>query len=196
MDIKIILGTLAVVIGMLGYMFYTRGIFKGEVKPHAFTWSVWGILTSIAFFAQITEGGGPGAWVTGATAAMSFIFAIVGLGASSRAYIKKSDVIIFIFTLLAIPIWLVTENPLWAVILITIIDAVAFAPTFKKAYYHPQTENTWTYFLSATKFVVGIFALESFTTITVLYPASLVVANGAFVAMVIWRRNKSQNVAQ
>lgn len=196
MDIKIILGAIAVAIGMLGYLFYIRGILKGEVKPHSFTWSVWGILTSIAFFAQVTDGGGPGAWVTGATAAMSFIFAIVGLGASSRAYIKKNDWIIFIFTLLAIPIWLVTENPLWAVVLITIIDAAAFAPTFRKAYHYPKTENVWTYLLSGTKFVVGIFALTSLTTITVLYPASLVIANGAFVAMVIWRRYKSSNIVE
>ncbi len=190
------LGTIAVVIGMLGYLFYIRGILKGEVKPHGFTWSVWGVLTSIAFFAQVMDDGGPGAWVTGATAAMSFIFAIVGLGASSRVYIKKSDWILFIFTLLAIPVWLVTENALWAVILITVIDAVAFAPTFRKAYYHPKTENTWTYFFSAAKFVVGIFALESLTTITVLYPASLVIANGAFVAMVLWRRDKDSNVVE
>ena len=196
MDIKIILGAIAVVIGMLGYLFYIRGILKGEVKPHAFTWSVWGILTSIAFIAQVVEGGGPGAWVTGATAVMSFVFATVGLGASSRVYIKKDDWIIFIFTLLAIPVWFVTENSLWAVVLITIIDAVAFAPTFRKAYNHPTTESTWTYFLSGTKFLVGILALESFNTITVLYPASLVVANGAFVAMVIYRRHKSSNIVE
>ena len=189
MEVKIILGVIAVVVGLLGYVFYIRGIIKGEVKPHAFTWSVWGILTSIAFFAQMVDGGGPGSWVTGATALMSFLFAAVGLGASSRIYIQKDDWLLFAFTLLAIPVWYFTDSPLWAVILITVIDAVAFAPTFRKAYYHPQTENAWTYLFSGAKFVVGIFALESFTTVTVLYPASLVLANGAFVAMVMWRRN-------
>jgi len=192
MDIKIALGTLAVVIGLLGYVFYIRGILKGEVKPHAFTWSVWGILTSIAFVAQVIDGGGPGAWVTGATAFMSFIFAMVGLGATSRIYIKKNDWILFVFTLLAIPVWFVTENPLWAVIIITIIDAVAFAPTFRKAFHHPETENVWTYLFSGTKFVFGIVALESLTLTTILYPASLVLANGAFVAMVLWRKKYLQ----
>ena len=190
MEPNTLLGTLAVIIGFAGYTFYIKGILKGEVKPHAFTWSVWGILTLIAFIAQLVDGGGPGAWVTGATALMSFIFAIVGLGASSRTYIQKSDWLLFIFTLLAIPVWFITENPLWAIVLITIIDAVAFAPTFRKAFHHPETENTWTYFLSGTKFIVGIAALESFTTTTVLYPASLVLANYAFVAMVLWRMNR------
>ncbi len=191
MEAKVILGVLAVTIGLLGYVFYIRGIVKGEVKPHAFTWSVWSILTSIAFAAQVVDGGGPGTWVTGGTALMSFIFAAIGLGKTSRIYIQKSDWLLFLFTLITIPVWYLTDNPLWAVIIITIIDAVAFAPTFRKAFHHPETENVWTYFLSGTKFVFGIAALESFTLTTVLYPASLVLANGAFVAMVLWKKNHS-----
>jgi hypothetical protein len=183
-------GGLAVALGLFGYVFYVRGIIQGKVKPHAFTWFVWGLLTTIAFIAQITEGGGPGAWVTGVTALCSFGFALVGLGASSRIFIAKTDWIFFISSLLAIPIWYFSGNPLWAVIIITIIDAVAFAPTFRKAYFHPQTENEWTYALSGIKFVIGLFALESFSWTTALYPASLVVANMAFVAMLLWRQQK------
>lgn len=193
MDTQLILGSLAVAIGFFGYWFYIRGIIQGKVKPHTFTWSVWGILTAIAFAAQVAEGGGPGAWVTGATALMSFGFAIVGLGASSRTYITKSDWVFFFSALVTIPVWYFTGNPLWSVIIITVVDAVAFAPTFRKAYVHPETENTWTYFFSGIKFVIGIMALQTFNTVTVLYPASLVLANGAFVAMVLWRRVKEKN---
>jgi hypothetical protein len=183
-----VLGFLAVAIGLFGYVFYIRGIIKGEVKPHAFTWFVWGLLTAIGFIAQIVGGGGPGAWVTGMTAAMSFIFAAIGLGASSRIYIAKSDWIFFLSALIAIPIWYFTGSPLWAVVIITVIDAVAFAPTFRKAYFHPQTENMWTYLFSGIKFVFGIAALQTISITTVLYPLSLVFANGAFVAMSLWRR--------
>jgi hypothetical protein len=182
------LGGLAVALGLFGYVFYVRGIIQGKVKPHAFTWFVWGLLTAIAFFAQVSEGGGAGAWVTGVTALCSFGFALIGLGASSRVFITKSDWIFFISALLAIPLWYFSGNPLWAVIVITIIDAVAFAPTFRKAYFHPETENKWTYMLSGIKFVLGIFALESLNVTTVLYPASLILANLAFVSMIVWRR--------
>jgi len=185
-----ILGLVAVALGLFGYAFYIKGIIKGEVKPHAFTWFVWGLLTAIAFVAQTVEGGGPGAWVTGITALMSFVFVIVGLGASSRSYIVKSDWIFLVVSLVTIPVWYLTGNPLWSVIIITIIDAVAFAPTFRKAYFHPETENTWTYLLSGIKFIFGIAALTSFSLTTVLYPSSLIVANFAFVSMVIWRKRQ------
>lgn len=185
------LGSLAVMLGLLGYFFYIKGIIKGEVKPHAFTWFVWGILTAIAFFAQVSDGGGAGAWVTGITALFSFGFTVVGLRASSRMLIAKSDWIFLLFSLLTIPIWYFTGNPLWSVIIITIVDAVAFAPTFRKAYFNPDTENGWTYLLSGIKFVVALFALESFTWVTALYPASLVLANFLFVSMLVWRRQKT-----
>jgi hypothetical protein len=183
-----ILGGLAVALGLFGYVLYTRGIIQGKVKPHAFTWFVWGLLTAIAFVAQITKGGGPGAWVTGVTAACSFGFALVGLGASSRMFIAKSDSVYFMLALLAIPVWFFTGNPLWSVIIITITDATAFAPTFRKAFLNPETENGWTYALSGLKFIVGLFALQSFTWTTALYPASLVLANFVFVIMLVWRR--------
>jgi hypothetical protein len=182
------LGILAVALGLFGYVFYVKGILKGEIKPHAFTWFVWGLLTAIAFFAQTAKGGGPGAWVTGVTALCSFVFAAIGLSESSRVLIAKSDWIFFIVALSAIPIWRFTGNPLWAVVLITITDAIAFAPTFRKAYRHPHTEPASTYSLSGLKFVLGLLALQSFTWTTALYPASLVFANFAFVLMLLWRR--------
>lgn len=188
MDIKLVLGILAVIIGLAGYVFYIRGIIQGKVKPHAFTWTVWGLLTGIAFVAQVVEEGGPGAWVTGVTAVMSFIFAAVGLEKTSRQYISRSDWLFFVSAIIAIPVWYLTGNPLWSVIIVTIIDALAFVPTFRKAYHYPQTENTWTYFLSGTKFIFGVAALESLTIVTALYPISLILANGIFVAMVIWRK--------
>ncbi len=182
------LGALAVALGLFGYGFYVRGILQGKVKPHAFTWFVWGILTSIAFIAQITKGGEAGAWVTGVTALCSFGFTVVGLRASSREFISKSDWIFFFCALLTIPIWYLTGDPLWSVIIITIIDFVAFMPTIRKAFFNPETENSWTYMLSGIKFVVSLFALGSFTWTTALYPSSLILANFAFVLMHFWRK--------
>ncbi len=183
-----VLGGIAVSFGLFGYVFYVRGILQGKVKPHAFTWFVWGLLTAIAFVAQIVEGGGAGSWVTGVTALCSFCFAFVGLSASSRVFITKSDWAFFVGALLTIPIWYFSGNPLWSVIIITITDAVAFAPTFRKAYFNPETENGWTYTLSGIKFVVSLFALQSFTWTTAIYPASLVIANLVFVAMLVCRK--------
>ena len=100
----------------------------------------------------------------------------------------RSDWGTFIAALAAIPLWLATDNPLYAVILITIIDALAFWPTIRKAYFYPREELMFTYTLSGLKFFIALLATQSFSLITVLYPASLVLMNWLFVAMVLARR--------
>ena len=183
-----ILGAIAVIVGIAQYGLYSWKIYKGEVKPHAFTWLIWAILTTIGAVAQFVEGAGPGAWVTAFTAFMSYAYIVVGFGASSRAYIARVDWYFFFATLAAIPLWLITDNPLWSVILITIIDAVAYAPMFRKAYYNPETESALAQGLAGSKFIFGILAIQSFSVVTVLYPASLILMNGAFALMLLWRR--------
>jgi hypothetical protein len=188
LSLQDILGIIAILLGVVAYAFYIRGIVQGKVKPHAFSWGVWGLLTGIAFLAQLAGGGGPGAWVTGFTAICSFAFVIVGLTKSSRVYINKSDWVFLAVALATIPIWYFSGDPLWSVLIITITDACAFIPTFRKAYNHPDTENARTYALSGIKFVPGLFALQTFSVTTALYPASLVLMNLLFVVMLLWRR--------
>jgi len=86
------------------------------------------------------------------------------------------------------PLWILTNNPLWSVIIITVIDALAFFPTFRKSWKEPTTEPAITYALSSLKFLIAIFALEAITATTLLYPFSLVIMNAAFVIMLMYRK--------
>ena len=67
-------------------------------------------------------------------------------------------------------------------------DACGFIPTFRKAFHKPHEETLMEYALSVVKFTIALFALESFNLTTWLYPASLVLTNGLFVAMLLGRR--------
>lgn len=183
------LGLLAITIGFIGYIPYFRTILNGKTKPHAFTWLVWGVLTGIAFAGQIAGSGGAGAWVTGFTALISFIIFGFALFRGVKDF-PLTDWLCLLGCVIAIALWLVTKDPLTAVILITVIDAVAFIPTIRKSYSAPNSEPIFTYALSGLKFLIGIVALERLSVITVLYPASLVLANGAFVLMLLVQRKR------
>lgn len=183
-----VLGLLAVFLTILGYSFYAAGIKNGKIKPHGFSWLIWAILTGIAFFAQMSDGAGPGAWATGATALGSLIFALIGFSKDSRSYIKKIDYVFFVASLIGLPLWYVTGNPVWSVILITIIDALAFIPSYRKAYLHPFTESVCEKTLNGSKYIFAIFALQNFSITTALYPASLLILNLAFATLLIFRR--------
>lgn len=188
------LGALATLIAFVSYVPYVWTIINGRTRPHAFSWFVWGLLTVIAFIAQVTDNAGPGAWVTGFTAAVCFL--IVGLSLwKGKLDATKTDWMAFAGALAAIPLWLATKDPLSAVILITIIDALGFYPTFRKAWHKPHEELMVTFFLSGLKFAIAIAALDNLTLVTWLYPASLVLMNWVFIMMVVYCRKTLSHAA-
>lgn len=186
---KTLLGIMATLLALYSYIPYFRDIFAGKTKPHAFSWLVWFLLTAIAFIAQIKDNGQAGAWVTGFTAIVALMIFIAAITRGEKN-ITRSDWLCLIGSFLAMGLWAVTDSPLTAVLLITLIDALGFAPTFRKAFRNPQEETLVTFALSAVKFVIAIAALGNYSTVTVLYPASLVLMNGLFVAMLIIRRKQ------
>ena len=179
----------AIVIGMYSYIPYFRDIFAGKTKPHAFSWFVWFLLTAIAFFAQIAGKGGAGAWVTGFTAIVALAITVAALKVG-RKNIVQLDWLFFTGSLSALLLWAITKNPIGSVIIITIIDALAFIPTFRKSFFKPHEETAITYALSAAKFAVSLAALSTISITTALYPFSLVITNGLFVVMIMWRRKQ------
>lgn len=187
------LGILAVIIGFIGYVPYFRTIFNGKTKPHAFTWLVWGVLTGIAFVGQVVGDGGAGAWVTGFTAFISFTIFVLALAKGIKDF-PLADWLCLVGCAAALGVWAFTNDPLSAIILITVIDALAFAPTFRKSYSKPYSEPMFTYAMSGLKFLVALFALQELSLVTVLYPASLVIANGAFVLLLVVQRKRLTKV--
>ncbi len=188
MDYYILFGIIAVIVGLGGFVPYYRDILKGNTKPHAFSWLIWGLVQIIAFFAQISKGGGAGAWLVGVggLACLSiFVFALF----RGEKEIVLLDKVSLVLALIGIVLWAITSNPLNAVILAVIVDALGFVPTYRKAYKKPKEETLITYFLSGLGFAISISALQAISLTTVLYPISVVITNSGFIAMVMLRRN-------
>ncbi|MEK7156569.1 MAG: hypothetical protein AAB790_02060 [Patescibacteria group bacterium] len=188
-DYKVILGILAVVVGLIGYVPYYRDIFRGTTKPHPFSWFAFALLMGITFFAQIFTGAGPGAWVTGVSAVAVFGIAILSILKGHRE-ITTFDWFCFAGALLGIVLWRATDDPLWAVVIVTVTDAIAFAPTYRKAYIEPHEETASLFVFSAAKYFISLFALVSFNLTTALFPVSLVATNAVFAFLILVRRRQ------
>jgi hypothetical protein len=189
MDYKNILGTAAVIISFGSYVPYLRSILRNQTRPHAFSWLVWALLAGIAFAAQLFENGGIGSWVTGSSSLLCFVIFFLSLSKGEKHF-DSFDWTALIAALLAIPLWKFTKNPTFSVILISVIDAVGFLPTYRKGYFKPNEERAGLYFLSTIKYILGILALRSFTLATWLFPASLILTNCLFVLMLLVRRRQ------
>jgi len=184
---KSFLAIVASVLSIIGYVPYFQGIRKGAVKPHIFSWVIWMLLTGIVFVAQVQKGAGPGAWVTGVAVVLCLVISVMAYKNGDKD-ITRSDWVSFVCGLAAIPLWRLTRDPQWSVILVTFIYVAAYYPTFRKSFTKPWDEALSLYVLSIVKNMIGIMAIETFSLTTVLYPASTAVMNVAFIGMVMWRR--------
>ncbi|MFA4999960.1 MAG: hypothetical protein WC545_01200 [Patescibacteria group bacterium] len=193
---KIILGAVASIVAVLAYIPYFRDIFKGRAKPHIFSWLVWGLLGGITYAAQVVKGAGAGSWANGTTALVCLIIFALAIKRGERN-ITLIDKLSFGGAILALVLWLLTSNPLSAVILAIVIDTLAYVPTFRKAYYKPHEETLPTFIITTIGIILSLFALEAYNPTTWLYPAALVVSNSAFIGLLIVRRKitvKRKNV--
>lgn len=184
---EMFLGGLAALISATSMMIYIRTLRQNKTKPHIFTWVIWCLLCTIAAAIQIAEGAGPGAWVTVISAILSGVIMILAFKVGDRD-ITRSDWVLFIGALTAIPIWLMMDNPALAAIILTVIDSSAFLPTMRKVYHRPDTEPVVPFVISSFSFFCAFAALEHVSIETGLYVFGIGVMNLLLVLLLLWRR--------
>ena len=126
------LGYVSLLCGVMGYGTYLWSILSHRTRPHAFSWVVWGTVTAVVFYAQVIKGAGAGAWATGFSSGICFIVTGFAFYRGEKK-ITLTDWLAFSGALLAIPVGYLTQDPLWSVILVTLIDQLGFYPTFRKS---------------------------------------------------------------
>jgi hypothetical protein len=176
-----------VAITLWSYVSYYRGMLSGRVSPHGFSWFVWGTLTATGAAAQIWGGGGWGASIMALTSLACFIVAVMSLRYGEK-HIAPSDWVAFVGGLCAIPLWIITDSPLWSVVILAAADTVAYWPSIRKTWHNPENEGAMVFALASVKQTLALFAMQDLNFITGFYPAVLVAVNAAFVVMILWRR--------
>ncbi len=188
MSLKLFFGILSLIPAVAAYYFYFRDMFRGKTKPHAFSWLVWGTLSGDGFFAQVSAHAGIGAWATGLTSLASLTIALFALriGATRPT---RFDWTLLSLALTGLLLLFVVKNK-EAALCITLFALVAgFAMNIRKAYRKPLEENAVAFWLNTLKFIPAIFALTSFSFLTVAYPFVAAVGN-AGVALTVNMRSK------
>ena len=182
---KQLLGAIAIGLTIIAYFPYIRSIIQGKTRPHVFSWVIWGTSTSIVFLAQLADKGGAGAWVIGV---ISIYVAILAYIKRSDSTITRMDWLFFILAMASLPLWYLTSDPLWAVVLLTTVDVLGFGPTFRRAYARPFDEQLMFFVIMIARNFIVVLALENYSLTTVLSPATIAAVCVIFSLMVAYRR--------
>ncbi len=190
MPYKELLSVIAVALTFLAFWPYIRSIHKGATRPHVFSWVIWGAVTFIVALAQLADGAGVGAWPIALSGLITFYVAYLAYRRRGDMTITRLDWTFLSLALTSLPLWYLTHDPLWAVVVLTGVDLLGFGPTFRKAYRFPFEEQASFFALAALRNFVVLGALENYTLTTMLFPAAVGGVCVIFIAMLAYRRRQ------
>lgn len=190
MPINEVLSAVAIALTLAMFYPYLRGIIAGTTRPHVFSWVIWGTATLVVFIAQVHAGGGVGAWPIGVSGTLSSLVAVLSYIKRADIAITRTDWLFFATAMTALPLWYLTSDPTWAVVVLTVVDLLGFGPTVRKSYHAPHSESLGFYGMFGLRNTFALLALESYSVATVLFPAAVSAACVLLMLLIFIRRRQ------
>ena len=188
-DYKIVSFIIGIILTIIWYFVYIKDVYLWKTKPHLFSWFIWGLLGFIAFLAQLSDNWWLGAWIAWLTSFSCCFVAFLSIKRWEKN-ITKGDKYSLVWALLSMILWYMTDNVLYSLILVILLDALWFYPTLRKSFFKPFEETLLTHLLWSIRFWLSILALNNLTLITFLYPLSLAIMNFVLAVTIYYRRKK------
>ncbi|HEY1940528.1 MAG TPA: hypothetical protein VGH40_00255 [Roseiarcus sp.] len=181
------LGALSVALALIAAVVYVWQTIAGQVRPHPLSWTLFGVLSGTGYWVQRTEGAQAGSWALLAMTVICFVFAGAGVARGERRFPRREWAFLAAGCAVFL-VYLVTRQPTLAAILVTLVDALAYGPTFSRGWSQPWKDSVISFALNGVKFVPSILAMEPISIATCAYPATLIVLNATVSTMLILRR--------
>lgn len=177
-------------VGLTFAMFwpYIAATRSGRIRPHAFSWVIWTLVTVSVCFAQVAGGAGIGALAIGISGVVTSYVALLAWQRRADLEITRSDWAFLTAALSALPVWWLTSDPLWAVIILTSVDLTGFGPTYRSAWRRPHHEHIGFFAIGAARNTLVVASLETVSVTTALFPAAVGVGCLILVALLLARR--------
>jgi hypothetical protein len=191
MIIRQLCAGLAVTLTFYAFLPYIRDILRGKIKPHVFSWVIWGVTTFVVFFAQWRAGGGLGAWVIGLSGTLTLFIAALAWIHRGDLKITRLDWAFFVGALSSLPLWYATSDPLWAVVVLTAVDLLGFGPTVRKAIDDPHAESPSFFALFLARNALVVVSLETRSLTTALFPVAVGAGCALVIVLIVVRRRFS-----
>ncbi len=182
----VIFGAAVNFFGSIPYIIHT---IQGRTKPNRVSWLLWSIAPFI---------GSAAAWSAGVTWAvlpvlMSGLMPLVTFLSSfvnPQAYwqLRRFDYLCGLFSVLALILWWLTDQPVVAILFAVISDCLAAIPTLVKSWRHPDTESGSTYVAAFINGLTAFAAIQIWTFSSYAFPIYIVIMNLLLFSAIYRRR--------
>ncbi|MBU1202484.1 hypothetical protein KKH39_00335 [Patescibacteria group bacterium] len=166
---------LGAAVNIIGTSSYIRDTLRGLNQPNRVTWLMWSIAPMIASAAGLSAGF---SWVVLPIFMAGFCPFLVLLASfvNKKSYwqLKKLDYICGGLSALALVLWLVTKEPIVAIIFAVLSDALAGLPTLKKSWQYPESESVSAYAAGLFNALTSFAAVKTWAFTEIVFPSYLV----------------------
>lgn len=179
-------------IQLFGVVVYIRETLAGRTKPNRLTWLLWSIAPLIGTAAAVSAGAGL-ATLPVFMAGFGPLLIFLASFANRQAYwhLTPFDYGCGILSGLALLLWLVTNEPLVAIVLAIMADLLAAVPTINKAWHFPETENVSVYLTGLISTTTSFAASTHWNWVELSFPVYLCLICLILIMLIIRPRLKN-----
>ncbi|HVT74805.1 MAG TPA: hypothetical protein VHD69_00045 [Candidatus Paceibacterota bacterium] len=141
-DLAILLGALACITQVYGYWIYNKAIYKGDIKPNATSWGLWGLGSAVAYWSYTRLDNG---WIEDM---LPLVCAVICFGTFAMALIKgkfekakREDILIGALDIMVIAFWLSSKSDVATNVWMQIDVVISFLPILRDSWRKPQDEQ-------------------------------------------------------
>jgi len=178
-----IIGIVAGILAIGGYIPYIMAILRGETQPNRATWFIWTIVGGLLAFSYLYEGDQNSIWLPLGYFLGPLIIAFLSLRYGYATW-TKLDTFCIIAAMISIIPWALSHDATITLVANVLIDSTGAIPTLVKTYREPETEDltAWVIFFIAN--TLQLFAI-SMWNIAALYPIYLFLLAATMVVFIL-----------
>lgn len=166
---------------------YVKSIVSSTTRPSIVSWFGWALLFTIDTVAQASKGIDWSLAVPAIGTVSTAIIALIALRLGHAVW-TRADRFSIAFGIVAIILWVITKEPLTALVLSIVADLAITLPTIVKTYHEPESEPARLWILYTIGAALVVIATRSLTIYNLLVPLYSVFVS-ALIAVLALRKN-------
>jgi len=167
-----------VAISFITSLWYVRNIFFGSTRPNLVSYFIWMLAPFVGVFLQLKAGAGfssLGVFMAGFGPFLVILFCLFKKNAFWK--INTFDIICGLFSVMALVIYVITNNLGISIFFAILSDLLAGVPTVIKSWKHSETETSSIYIGGIINNILALLIIKNWSFSIYSFPIYLILMN-------------------
>jgi hypothetical protein len=188
-ELAVVLGLAAGLIGVLDTIPYVRDTLRGTTRPHRGTWLIWGVLALVVTLSQYADGASWSLVMAGVQAVLTGLIFVLSIRRGEGG-VSPAEMAMIAIAGAGVLGWIVADEPIVATVFVIAADLIGAGLMVPKTYRDPESETLVTFAFASLGGALAAGAVGAVDVSLLLYPVYYCVINGA-IALLIWGRRSA-----